>query len=99
MKIRKMSGGVNLAARLLVLKTKKIWFFKIFDEFSFFGRIYILHIFKIKNDEKDHFIQKLIAMRKSDSLFLYTNIYTCYKSMKIIKRLYGKVFVWESNVE
>ena len=73
--------------------------FKIFDEFSFFGRIYILHIFKIKNDEKDHFIQKLIAMRKSDSLFLYTNIYTCYKSMKIIKRLYGKVFVWESNVE
>ena len=84
MKLRKMSGRVNLAARvgrtflkakLLVLKTKKIWFFKIFDEFSFFGRIYILHIFKIKNDEKDHFIQKLIAMRKSDSLFLYTNIY------------------------
>ena len=41
MKLRKMSGRVNLAARvgrtffkakLLVLKTKKIWFFKIFDE-------------------------------------------------------------------
>ena len=41
MKIPKMSGGVNLPARvgrtflkanLLVLKTKKISFFKIFDE-------------------------------------------------------------------
>ena len=56
----------------------------------FWTHIYILHIFKIKNDKKNHVKQKLIAMSKSDSLFLYTNIYM----LKIHEN--NKKIVWES---
>ena len=59
MKIPKMSGGVNLAARvkrtflkanLLVLKTKKISFSRFLTSVRF--RTHILLIFKIKNVKK-----------------------------------------------
>ena len=49
MKIRKMSGGVNLAARLLVLKTKKIWFSRFLTSFHFLDAYIFYTYLRLKN--------------------------------------------------
>ena len=84
--------GNIFKAHLLVLKTKKYGFSRFLTSFNFLDSyIFYTYLFRIKNDKKNHVIQKLIAMRNSDSLFLYTNIYM----LKIHEN--NKKIVWESD--
>ena len=84
--------GNIFKAHLLVLKTKKYGFSRFLTSFNFLDAyIFYTYLCQIKNDKKNHVIQKLIAMRNSDSLFLYTNIYM----LKIHEN--NKKIVWESD--